>query len=238
MDLAFIDHMAANGDTPLHRVSASIKLAASAMLIAAAIVAATPLTAAAVTAAVIVLAAVTGQPLRRLAAIAAYPVLFAALFALGWVRSNAAFAAVIVIRAFNSGLIAALLITTTTFVDVFAVLSRVLPGPVADGMFMAYRAFFLLFDELGRVLQAIRLRGGAGPTRAAQLRTYGEAMAVIVIHAADMTERMYRMMTVRGYSGRIRSSGESSAPAPRQYALLIYAAAVLAAQVALRTRQF
>lgn len=237
MDLAFIDHMAANGATPLHQVGAGIKLAASGLLIAATIVAATPLAAAVVTLALLALAAATRQPLRRLAAIAAYPVLFAGLFALGWVRSNPAFAAVIAIRAFNSGFIAALLITTTTFVDVFAVLSRVLPGPVADGMFMAYRAFFLLFDELGRVLQAIRLRGGAGPTWGSQLRTYGEAMAVIVIHAADMTERMYRMMTVRGYSGRIQSNRTPRPPAASHYALLGYAAAVLALQAILRRIQ-
>ena len=236
MDLAFIDHMAANGDTPLHQVRAGIKLAASGLLIAATIVASTPPAAATATAAVVGLAVATRQPLRRLAGIAVYPVLFAGLFALGWARSDLAFAAVIVIRAFNSGLIAALLMATTTFVDVFAVLTRALPGSVADGLFMAYRAFFLLFDELGRVLQAIRLRGGAGPTWGAQLRTYGEAMAVIVIHAADMTERMYRMMTVRGYSGRIQSARAPHPTEAMHYALLAYAAAVLAFQVVLRQR--
>jgi cobalt/nickel transport system permease protein len=234
LDLALIDEMAANGNTSLHATPTGVKLAASGLLLAATIVAATPASVAAVCGAALALAAATRQPVRRLVAIAAYPVLFAGIFALGWVRTNPAFATVIVIRAFSAGFAAALFITTTTFVDAFSLISRVLPGPVGDGLFLAYRAFFLLLTELGQVVQAIRLRGGAGLGLGTQLRTYGEALGVVVLHAADMTERMYKMMLVRGYSGRIESSRPARPMAAFHYALLAYCAAVLTAAIAAR----
>ena len=233
MDLALIDEMAANGNTSLHATPTGVKLAASGLLLAATIVAATPASVAAVCGAALALAAATRQPSAG-SSPSPYPVLFAGIFALGWVRTNPAFATVIVIRAFSAGFAAALFITTTTFVDAFSLISRVLPGPVGDGLFLAYRAFFLLLTELGQVVQAIRLRGGAGLGLGTQLRTYGEALGVVVLHAADMTERMYKMMLVRGYSGRIESSRPARPMAAFHYALLAYCAAVLTAAIAAR----
>lgn len=234
MDIAFIDQLAANGRTPMHSAPAVAKLISSGLLLAAAISASTPIAAGAVVAAVAGLCLATRQRLQPLVTMALYPVVFAVIFAMGWITSAPAFAAVIVLRALSAGLIAALLITTTTFVDIFAVISRFMPGPVGDGLFMAYRAFFILLDELGQITQAIRLRGGAGPTLGIQLRTYGEALGLVVIHATDMTERMYRMMVVRGYSGRIQSSQPAQSMTALHYAIVAYSGAVLALILASR----
>jgi len=78
------------------------------------------------------------------------------------------------------------------------------------------------------------LRGGAGRSLMEQLRTYGQVLGVVILHSADMTERMYRVMVVRGYSQRIESAREWPPPRPLDYLLIAYALAVLGLVLALR----
>jgi len=49
-----------------------------------------------------------------------------------------------------------------------------------------------------------------------------------------MTERMYRVMIVRGYSQRIQSAREWPPPRPLDYLLIAYAMTVLGLVLALR----
>ena len=234
MDVQFIDELAANGRTPLHDALPWAKGAASAALLAASIAARTPSVAGAAAAAVVLFASASRSQLRHAAAMALYPVFFAGLFALGWIRSSPLFALTVVIKAFSAGLVAATLITTTPFVDIFAAISRIMPALVSDALFMAYRSFFVLINELQDLLRAVRLRGGAGRSLMEQLRTYGQVLGVVILHSADMTERMYRVMVVRGYSQRIESAREWPPPRPLDHLLIAYALAVLGMVLALR----
>ena len=234
MDVQFIDELAANGRTPLHDALPWAKGAASAALLAASIAARTPSVAGAAAAAVVLFASASRSQLRHAAAMALYPVFFAGLFALGWIRSSPLFALTVVIKAFSAGLVAATLITTTPFVDIFAAISRIMPALVSDALFMAYRSFFVLINELQDLLRAVRLRGGAGRSLVEQLRTYGQVLGVVILHSADMTERMYRVMVVRGYSQRIESAREWPSPKPLDYLLIAYAVIVLGLVLALR----
>ncbi len=233
MDVQFIDELAANGRTPLHAALPWAKIAASAALLAASIAARTPSAAGAAAAAVIFFASASRSQLRHAAVMALYPVFFAGLFVLGWIRSDPLFALTVVIKAFSTGLVAATLITTTPFVDIFAAISRVTPAVVSDALFMAYRSFFVLINELQDLLRAVRLRGGAGRGLFQQLRTYGQVLGVVILHSADMTERMYRVMVVRGYSQRIESAREWPPPGSLDYLLIAYAATVLGLVLAL-----
>ncbi|MEA4883813.1 MAG: energy-coupling factor transporter transmembrane component T [Clostridia bacterium] len=227
MDIQFVDELACNGRTALHAAAPWSKMAAAALLLASAMASRSLASAAAVGAATVAAAMASRQPLRRTAPLALYPVLFAFLFTIGALRSNPAFAATVMIKAFTAGLITATLMTTTPFVDVFGALSRILPSMVSDALFMGYRALFILIGELQDLLTAVRLRGGAGRGLIEQLKTYGEVLGVVLIHSIDMTERMYRVMLVRGYSGKIRSFRDTRPPALIDYTLLTYGAAVL-----------
>ncbi len=236
MDVQFIDELAANGRTPLHAALPWAKVTASAALLAASIAARTPVAAGIAAAAVAVLLLASASPgqLRYAAAMALYPVFFAGLFASGWIRSSPLFALTVVVKAFSAGLVTATLITTTPFVDIFAAISRATPAMVSDALFMAYRSFFVLINEMQGLLRAVRLRGGAGRGLLQQLRTYGQVLGVVILHSADMTERMYRVMIVRGYSQRIESAREWPPPRPLDYLLVAYAGAVLGLILALR----
>jgi len=53
-----------------------------------------------------------------------------------------------------------LLIGTTSYPQLFAVLGRVLPRVVADALLMTYRTFFMLLEAMDHLITALRLRGG------------------------------------------------------------------------------
>jgi cobalt/nickel transport system permease protein len=227
LDIQFIDELAANGRTPLHDALPGAKIAASALLLAAAIAASSPGAAGFVAAAVLLAAYATRQPLEYTVRMALYPLVFAALFAIGSVLSDPMYALTVVAKAFTAGLVAATLITTTSFVDVFSIIARIFPSVVADALFMGYRAFFILIDELQGLITAVRLRGGVSGTLREQLSTYGKMLGVLVIHSADMTERMYQVMQVRGYSKLIPSTRRHQPFGAQDLVLLAYSAHIL-----------
>lgn len=227
MDIQFIDELAANGQTPLHNALPGAKVATSALLLAAAIAAPSPSAAGFVAAGVLLLAYATRQPLEHTVRIALYPVVFAALFTIGFVLSDPMYALTVVTKAFSAGLIAATLITTTSFIDVFAIITRVFPSVVADALFMGYRAFFILIGELQGLITAVRLRGGVSGTLLQQLSAYGKMFGVLIIHSADMTERMYQVMQVRGYSKLIPSTRRHQPFGAQDLVLLAYSALIL-----------
>lgn len=234
MDVQFVDELAANGRTPLHAALPWVKISASAALLAASIAASTPEAAGVCAVAVVVFASASFGQLRYTVTMALYPVFFAGIFALSWIGRDPLFALTILAKAFSAGLVASTLITTTPFVDIFAAVSRVMPAIVSDALFMGYRSFFILINQLQDLLRAVRLRGGAGSGLVQQLRTYGQVLGVVILHSADMTERMYQVMIVRGYSQRIESTRDWPPPRPLDFLLMAYSGAVFLLVLALR----
>lgn len=170
----------------------------------------------------------TRQPVREILHLAAYPLIFGVVFALAQLPGGIAASLFIILKVFAAGLVAATTLATTTFVDIFAVLGRVLPKTVVDAMFVAYRAFFILMKEVSNFLTVIRLRGTTSPRQVIwMLKTYGEMLGVVAIHSVDLSERMYQVMYVRGYNaglGRPELAGRMSAG---EAAAVILCAAVL-----------
>jgi cobalt/nickel transport system ATP-binding protein len=100
-----------------------------------------------------------------------------------------------------------LLIATTPYPDVFAALGKLLPRLVADALFVTYRALFLLLEELGHALTVLRLRGGLRPDRpVASSRNVARTLGMLLVRSIDLSERLYQVLQVRGYRGRITAT--------------------------------
>jgi len=132
-----------------------------------------------------------------------YPLVFGALFALASWDGSWASPLRLLLRPTTACLTAVWLVATTPYPDLFAPLSRVLPGHVADGLFITYRALFELIGRAERLMRASRLRGGVTGRLRNRLAASGQALGVLVIHSFDRSERMYATMLLRGHSGRI-----------------------------------
>ncbi len=238
MDIAVVDRSATLGGSPLHRASPVAKLIAFACLLAAVVVNANVLVVAGI--AMMLAAAVVAWrlPGRPIAALAAYPAFFAAVFALAS-APDVLVGVLVVAKAVTAALAAILLVFTTPYPQVFAPLQRVVPGVVGDAMLMTYRSFFLLLEKFGHLLTAVRLRSGFSrrrPLRAARATT--QALGGLLLYSFDLAERDYDVMRLRGYESRLRAHLPRSASRPRDAALIGAAVAMLALAVLWRLLWF
>lgn len=203
MDLAYIDNLAVNGHGPLHRASAWSKLVMLAVVLAGVIFSRgwVPLTTMA--ALLVVLILVEGLPMLKLWPFLGYPVFFATLFALaaqGW----SFLSLLTILRSLTAGLVLIIVLATTPYGELFQVLGRFLPTLVTDGLIMTYRCFFLLLDQLSNHLKALKLRGGySGLAFWKNVPRVAAGLGIVFIHSWEMAERMYCIMALRGYQGKL-----------------------------------
>jgi cobalt/nickel transport system permease protein len=125
-----------------------------------------------------------------------------------------------------------LLISTTSYVDIFSFLSLFLPSLLVDIFLFTYRALFILFDRFENLLKSIRLKGGFHPLRLLlNMRNTSGMLGVLLIHCIDMGERMYWIYSLRGYGGHIPLSQSPFALKPTDFLLVSGAVIILTGMV-------
>lgn len=203
MNVASIDYWANSGASRLHRASALGKGVAAAAFVLSVILATSPYLLLSIYLLLVAGVFISRLPARKLLAIAAYPTIFALLFAVSRWNGELAGPAIIILKALTAAQAMVLLITTTPYPDIFAALGRFMPRLLADGLFVTYRSFFLLLSEMERMLTALRLRGGLRTGRVVtNVRNLSNALGTLLVHALALSERLYAVLKIRGYRGR------------------------------------
>jgi len=188
LDIQFIDELAANGRTPLHDALPGAKIAASALLLAAAIAASSPRRGR------VCGSGRASRGLRYQAATGVYgphgPI--SSGFRCAFRHRICVVGSYVCPYCSGKGFHRRARGRNPNHYDILR--RRLLhhcpdlSKRVADALFMGYRAFFILIDELQGLITAVRLRGGVSGTLREQLSTYGKMLGVLVIHSADMTD--------------------------------------------------
>lgn len=149
----------------------------------------------------IVIAAVVRLPWSRVMVLSWYAAVFALLYSLsmrGGVRIHALF----VVKAITPSCAMLMLIVSTPYPKIFALLSGVLPEIITAGLFMTYRTLFILVDMMDNFGAAIRLRGGFSPGSLYKNgANISKGIAMLLVRAVERSSRIYAVMVVRGYSG-------------------------------------
>ena len=200
---AQFDYLASAGASPWHRASALAKLLLGALIVTLAVLSPDWRLAGVLFATALGLALLARLPLRLVGAAAATPLFFSAVFVLAhwdgdWSRAFGYW-----LRPMAASLTALWLVGTTPYPDLFAPISRVLPRPLGDGLFLTYRAVFALLERVERLWRALLLRGATrGPLRE-RFGMMGEGVGTLVLHGFERSQRLYEAMLLRGHSGRI-----------------------------------
>lgn len=206
MDLAFIDLMANQGDSVLHRNSAISKFFFVLSILASAIIANRPLEFLPMLVVLIISYLLAEISLIKVAHYAVYPAFFSLIFAL--IRFTVSISAgfTVILKAVTAALALLLFIFTTPYPELFGLMSKFLPQVLVDGMFFTYRIFFILIGTMENFLKSIRLKGGYRPLGLlSNIKNLVGAIGVIFMHAFDMSERMHQVLTIRGYTGQIKT---------------------------------
>lgn len=220
MDVRAVDLSAVSGRSRLHRASPVTKLVAFVLVLAAVVVQQNVLVVLGLLLTVAALAIATRLPLRLVFGLAAYPGVFAVVFAFA-AAPDPLTGSLFVAKAVGAALCAVVLICTTPYPQVVAPVQLVVPEVVGDAMLMTYRSLFLLAEKFDHLRVAVRLRAGLArrqPLRAA--RATAAALGGLVLYAFDLSQREYDVMRLRGYQGRLRATLPHSA-APAFDALLL-----------------
>jgi cobalt/nickel transport system permease protein len=212
MDIAALDRWAVQGQSRLHRASPLGKIAATLLFVACVAVARDVLTLLTLYGVLATLVVVARLPLRRTLAIGAYPALFAALFALSQWNGQWATPVVIVLKAMGAALAMVLLVSTTPYPQLFAIIGRVLPRIVADALLMTYRCFYAGIND--HLIVALRLRELCAAASADD-RNLSVALGVLLVNhlnwAKDCDVLMLRGMLA---GSRLAATGTRSLRLP------------------------
>ena len=144
---------------------------------------------------VLALLLTTPLPVVTLSATSLYTVLFVAVFAVSRWDGTWLTPLTIVAKAPTMALVILLLVTTTPYPRIFALISRFLPALVAESLLMAYRAIFVLLELTRRLLLTLRLRGGLGGGSPWQrVKNLSMGLGLVFVHSMDYVQRLYMVM--------------------------------------------
>jgi energy-coupling factor transporter transmembrane protein EcfT len=234
VDIRAVDLSSTTGCSALHGAAPVTKLVSFGFVLAAVVVQQNLLVVIAIGMALSALAIGSRLRLGLVFGLAAYPGIFAIVFAFA-AAPDALTGSLFVAKAVTSALAAVVLICTTPYPQVFAPVQRIVPGVVGDAMLMTYRSLFLLAEKSDRLRIAVRLRSGLArrqPIRAA--RAAAAALGGLVLYAFDLSQREYDVMRLRGYEGRLRATLPRSADPRADAALVVAAGALLALAIVFR----
>ena len=148
-------------------------------------------------------------PLGIVLQLALYPAFFSSIFALMEMGNSITGGFLIIIRAVGAGMTMALLITTTPYTDLFSFLSLWMPTLLVDVFMFTYRGVFILIEKTTNLMKSMRLRGGYDSFNIFKNgKNIVGTIGVMIITSFDMSERMYKIYSLRGYRGGIKSDVE------------------------------
>ena len=211
MDVAIIDYYAIHGSSFLHKAKASWKIFFTALVIASIILTNDVYILLGIYFTLVSLAIWTKLPVQRIITIAAYPAIFALIFAFliwngSWIK-----AAVIILKALSAALTMVLLIVTTPYPDVFHVVRPIMPRIIAEGFIVTYRSIFILLELTDELIKALRVRGGISRRKyITNIKNFSSGIGLMLVKGFDFSEKFYGMMNVRGYGGKISSDRRQS----------------------------
>jgi energy-coupling factor transporter transmembrane protein EcfT len=102
-----------------------------------------------------------------------------------------------------------LLLATTPYPSIFRLLGKFLPSIFVTALFLTYRSIFILLSVLDETQHALYLRGGIQwrhPGRS--IVNISNAFGHLLIRGIDASEKMYEAMTLRGFKEKIHYRGE------------------------------
>ncbi len=215
--VAALDRSAATGTSWLHRASPLAKWLIVAATVALAVLARSPWPLAGGYLLLLATAASCRLPLRAFFLASLLPVPAFGLVALSRWNGSPLGPLTIVGKGMNMTLAGLLVAATTPYPDLLAPATRVLPPILADSLVLTYRALFILLGRVESLWRAIHARGGffARPApgalpwdargtswrRRAELTTTGTAIALL--RGVDLSTRLYDVMRLRGYQGKL-----------------------------------
>jgi len=207
IQLSYLDYLAVEGKSRLHRLSPKIKIVGMAVVLLF-IVAMRNLPGLFLLYALLLALFFISRIPLKIFSLTFYPLLFAVLFIFisGF---QIGFILLIFLKVLCGSTGVVMLLATTPYPSIFRILGKVLPSLFVTALFLTYRSIFILLNILEETQSALYLRGGLQwrhPWRS--LTNISNAFGHLIIKGIDASEKMYESMLLRGFKNKIHYRGD------------------------------
>lgn len=207
IQLSYLDYLAIEGKSFLHRVSPTVKVIGMVIVLSGIVILRTLPGLLLLYAILLALFFISKVPLK-IFSLTLYPLVFAVLFIFisGF---QLHFIILIFLKVLSGSTGVVLLLATTPYPSIFHLLGKVLPSLFVTALFLTYRSIFILLKVLEETQEALYLRGGfqwKHPWRS--LINISNAFGHLIIKGIDASEKMYESMVIRGFKNKIHYRGE------------------------------
>jgi cobalt/nickel transport system permease protein len=79
------------------------------------------------------------------------------------------------------------------------------PRMLIQMLLFSYRYTYTLLEEMQRMNTSMKARGFVAGTNAYTLRTYGNFVGTLLVRSFERTERIYKAMLSKGYTGEFHT---------------------------------
>ncbi len=207
IQLSFLDYLAIEGRSFLHRFSPKAKIVGMGMVLIGIVTLRSFPGLLLLYGIMIALFFLARLPLK-IFSLTFYPLIFAILFvSLSGFQIH--FMVIVFLKVLSGSTGVVLLLSTTPYPLIFRTLDRFLPSLFVTALFLTYRSIFILIKILEETQYALYLRGGfqwGHPWRS--LVNISHAFGHLIIKGIDASEKMYESMLLRGFKNRIHYRGE------------------------------
>ncbi len=207
IQLSYLDYLAVEGKSFLHRLSAMPKIIGM-VLVLSGVVVLRNLSGLFLLYGVLLSLFFSCRLPLRIFPLTLYPLIFAILFTF-LSEFQVHFILLIFLKVLSGSTGVVLLLATTPYPSIFVALDKFLPSLFVTALFLTYRSIFILLKVLEETQHALYLRGGfrwSHPWRS--LKNISNVFGHLIIKGIDASEKMYEAMTLRGFKNKIHYRGE------------------------------
>jgi cobalt/nickel transport system permease protein len=207
IQLSYLDYLAVEGKSFLHRLSAGWKIIGLLLALAGIVILRNISGLLFLYGLLLILFFACRLPLR-IFSLTLYPLIFAILFIFvsGF---QIHFILFVFLKVLSGSTGVVLLLGTTPYPSIFVALDKFLPSIFVTALFLTYRSIFILLKVLEETQHALYLRGGIQwrhPWRS--LNNISNVFGHLIIKGIDASEKMYESMVLRGFKNKIHYRGE------------------------------
>jgi cobalt/nickel transport system permease protein len=122
-----------------------------------------------------------------------------------------------------------LLLMTTRYAHISAMIYKIFPSPIDQIFLMSYRFLFVTLSMVDSIIRAFKSRGGGFmKSMRRHSRTFAEIFALVFIRSYDRAERVSKAMESRGYNGTYIAATEVQTIGAKDYIILLMAFSIAA----------
>ena len=144
-------------------------------------------------------------PRLKVLILSSYPLIFILFYIFSINNLSLNMVLLLLFKVFSASTVFALLVFTTSYVDIFKRLDRFLPSFLTSTLFLTYRSIFILWKTFENLNLAMYIRGRPQVSRPIySLKRLSNSLGYLIIRAFEMSEQMYEGMKLRGYSDSLK----------------------------------